>query len=117
MSPSTPHPPRSRGLEAPRRVALPGYHPHQVERIGLAVGDGSFRARHRLTDVTAGAADDDPATRLTRKKGNKSLPCPSPGGRTSVSWEAELANLGAADAEPATLVPVCTRALDAALEA
>ena len=88
-----------------------------MERIGLAVGDGSFRARHRLTDLTAGAADDDPALRLTPKKASTRLPCPLPSGRTSVSSDAELADLGAADAEPATLVPLCTRALDAALEA
>jgi len=86
-----------------------------VERISLAVGAGSFRARHRLTNLPAGGAAGTSASSPPRRAGTGV----SSSARTStgVSSDAELADLGAAEAEPARLVPACTRALDAALEA
>ena len=86
----------------------------EVERIGLAAGDGSFRARHRLARLTpaatGGRSSSAPNTRLAADHQLKDLE------PELKDLEPELAGLGSAEAEPAHLVPACTRALHAALK-
>ena len=70
----------------------------EVERIGLEAGGGSFKKAHRLLGGDGAAPLPSDAAAMERL----------------ALAHSELAQLASADAQPASLVPACTSALDAA---